>query len=218
MAVTSGFIKISRALQSNWLWDEKPYSKGQAWIDMLLRANWKDSKIQCSGTIINVERGQLLKSEVALAKEWGWSRGRVRRFINVLKTEQMIVQQTVQGISVFSICNFEKYQSDGTGNGTANGTGVGTGVGTHKKKGKKNKEIKNYISDLDKTFEDFRKTRKALNKPLTERAELLVRKKLNELYPGNEQTQIECLEQSIENGWLTVYELKTKKHTSGVIF
>ena len=32
----SGWIKVSRAIQEHWVWDEKPFSKGQAWIDLLL--------------------------------------------------------------------------------------------------------------------------------------------------------------------------------------
>lgn len=141
-----GFIKIDRKIQANWLWGEKPYSKGQAWIDMLLRANWADGRIKHNGEFVAVKRGQLYKSEVELAKTWGWSRGKVRRFVNVLVHERMVVQHTVQGISLFSICNFEKYQSDGTGNGTGVGTAHGTAHGTHNKNNKE--EVKNNTTNV----------------------------------------------------------------------
>ena len=39
-----GYIKIHRKIQECWLWQDK-FSKGQAWIDLLLRANHKDNKI-----------------------------------------------------------------------------------------------------------------------------------------------------------------------------
>ena len=39
-----GYITINRKLQKHWLWDDKPFSKGQAWIDMLMRARHTEEK------------------------------------------------------------------------------------------------------------------------------------------------------------------------------
>jgi len=40
-----GWIRVYRSIQEHWLWQEKPFSKGQAWLDLLLSANHQDSKI-----------------------------------------------------------------------------------------------------------------------------------------------------------------------------
>lgn len=54
---------------------------------------------------------------------------------------------------------------------------------------------------------DFKDSRKAKS-PMTDRAVVLLLNKLEELAPGDETTKIKILEQSIMNGWKSVYELK----------
>lgn len=73
---SKGWIKLHRKIQQNFLWDEKPFSKAQAWIDMLLIANHEDGKVY--------------RSQRWLAKRWGWSHTKVRRFLNKLEDEGMI--------------------------------------------------------------------------------------------------------------------------------
>ncbi len=75
-----GYIKLHRRLQENKLWLLDPFTRGQAWVDMLLLANYKEGWIRKRGILVTVNRGQLGWSEVALAKRWKWSRGKVRRF------------------------------------------------------------------------------------------------------------------------------------------
>lgn len=65
-------------------------------------------------------------SQLTMAKRWKWSRGKVRRFLNDLETEQMIVQQTGQHTTLVSICNYDKYQGGGTTGGTTESTANGT--------------------------------------------------------------------------------------------
>ena len=40
-----GWVSVHRQIQNHWLWTDKPFSKGQAWIDMLMLANHVDNKI-----------------------------------------------------------------------------------------------------------------------------------------------------------------------------
>ena len=40
----TGWIKTYRSILKHWIWEEKPFSKGQAWIDMLLLASHVNSK------------------------------------------------------------------------------------------------------------------------------------------------------------------------------
>ena len=37
----NGYIKLHRSLMDNPLWTEKPFSRGQAWVDLLMLANRK---------------------------------------------------------------------------------------------------------------------------------------------------------------------------------
>ena len=71
----------------------------------------------------------------------------------------------------------------------------------------------NYAGDkpeLLKALQDFEEHRKALRKPLTDKARQLLIKKLNKL-AGNTERKIELLETAIECGWLTVYPPKNNK-------
>ena len=108
----SNYIKLSRTLLQSPCWLSEPFSMGQAWVDLLLQANWKDKEIWLDTNPILIKRGQFVTSEVKLAKRWRWSRGKVRRFLNGLKTVQQVVQQTDRVKSIITICNYEKYQGN----------------------------------------------------------------------------------------------------------
>lgn len=64
---------------------------------------------------------------------------------------------------------------------------------------------------LRDTLADFINHRKALKRPLTENALNLIIKKLNKMANDND-TKIAILEQSIENGWIGIFELKGNKN------
>lgn len=62
--------------------------------------------------------------------------------------------------------------------------------------------------DLEPELQAFMEMRKALRKPLTPTALKLVIGKLTSWYPDDTQSQKACLNQSTENSWVTVYQLK----------
>lgn len=121
----AGWIKLHRDLADHWLWDEKPFSRGQAWIDLLLWARHKPGKASIEGTLFHLEVGQQARSVVTLSKHWGWERRRVQRFLNSLSADGMIVQQTNNRTSVITICNYREYQEDSRQSGSSNGTADG---------------------------------------------------------------------------------------------
>jgi hypothetical protein len=86
-----GWIKLHRTLQLHWLWNtEKPFDKRSAWIDLLLLANHEDGKTLFDNELVVVKRGEHITSEVKLAERWGWSRTKVRNFLNLLQKDGMI--------------------------------------------------------------------------------------------------------------------------------
>jgi len=112
-----GYIKLHRRLQENKLWLSDPFTRGQAWVDMLLLANYKEGWIRKRGILVTVNRGQLGWSEVALGKRWKWSRGKVRRFFRELKKSENIVHQKDNVTSLITIVNYGQYQGDDTPDG-----------------------------------------------------------------------------------------------------
>lgn len=137
----SGYIKLYRGITENAIWNKDPYSAGQAWIDLLLAANFKDKTVFIRGTALAVKRGQLAWSIVTMTKRWKWSRNKVIRFMKTLENEHMIEQESGHLTTITTICNYEKYQgfdtADETTDDTADGTPGDTAGGTQHKKGNK---------------------------------------------------------------------------------
>lgn len=63
-------------------------------------------------------------------------------------------------------------------------------------------------SPLEIAMDDFAKARKAMKKPLTDKARDLTMAELEKLAPGDEAMQIAILNQSIQRGWQGVFALK----------
>jgi len=142
-----GYIKLWRALQDLDLWEREKFTRGQAWVDLLLSANHKDGHVRISGQRIEVKRGESALSEVTLAKRWKWSRGKVRRFLAELESEmeQKIVQRKYNVTSLIEILNYEKYQGNGTADDTPDGHPIEHQTDT---RWNTNKNVKNiFLSD-----------------------------------------------------------------------
>jgi len=117
-----GYVRVWRKIQNNPLWLLEPFTKGQAWVDLIMLANHKAGNINIRGNIIEIKRGQLGWSEDKLGERWKWSRGKVKRYINYLKTIHQIEQQKSYVISLITILNYNLYQSDSTENDTSDST------------------------------------------------------------------------------------------------
>ena len=83
-----GWLILHRKLGDNPLWLDEPFTRGQAWVDLLMLANHSPGFIHVQGMKISLMRGDVGKSENTLAARWKWSRGKVRRFIEELISEK----------------------------------------------------------------------------------------------------------------------------------
>ena len=106
-----GFIKLQREILEHWLWTDKPFSKGQAWIDLLLLAQYKDNNVMVKGKLVKRNRGEVHKSIVSLADRWGWSRPKVKRFLELLEKEKMITLHVTANDTALTIEKYSKYQN-----------------------------------------------------------------------------------------------------------
>ena len=105
-----GWIKLYRQLQECPMWYSERFSKGQAWVDLLLLANHKDKKILFNGEMIVIKRGQYLTSMVKLAEKWKWNRKTVSSYLNVLEKDKMITKVSDNSKTLITIENYEIYQ------------------------------------------------------------------------------------------------------------
>ncbi|NHZ84872.1 MAG: hypothetical protein GWP19_03215 [Planctomycetia bacterium] len=117
-AIDKGWITIHRKLQNHWLWQEKPFSIGQAWIDILLECNHEENEISIKNNVFIVKRGESLNSLKTWAKRWGWNVSATRRFLKKLQKAKNIdtVSETVT--TRLTVCNYDIYQTRRNANET----------------------------------------------------------------------------------------------------
>lgn len=114
------FLPLNRKIMKHWLWDDKPFSKGQAWIDLLMLANYTDKKKPKNGEIITCKRGSVNLSMTQLSDRWGWDRRTVKRFLDLLENDNMVsVDSTTHGTTI-TIINYEVFNNPCTTNSTTN--------------------------------------------------------------------------------------------------
>lgn len=109
-----GWISIHRKLRECWLYDDKPYDRTHAWLDILLSANHQDKKILLGNQLITIEKGSFITSEVKLSDKWGWSRKKVRGFLEVLERDKMLAKKSTSKYTSLTIVNYGLYQNQGT--------------------------------------------------------------------------------------------------------
>lgn len=109
-----GYIAIHRSLFDHNIWLKEKFSKGQAWVDLLGMASYKETEITIGSKTIKLKAGEFITSQVKLAQRWGWDRKTVRKFLMDSKNECMLdskVDRNPQhGLIVISINNWNKFQ------------------------------------------------------------------------------------------------------------
>ena len=105
-----GYILLHRQVQDNWLWLSEPFTKSQAWIDLLLLASHSGNIFFIRGNKIELKTGEIGYSKEQLATRWKWSRKKVLTFLKMLEKEQQITQHKTPSIVIIRVDNYEKYQ------------------------------------------------------------------------------------------------------------
>jgi len=107
----TGYIKLYRDIEQNDIWNnDEPFDYRSAWIDLLLLASHKDHFIIKNGRAIESKRGQVNRSIKQLADKWGWSRDKVKRFLEMLKTMKMASTDKSTLGHTITIENYSKWQ------------------------------------------------------------------------------------------------------------
>jgi hypothetical protein len=107
----SGWLKIHRCITNHWLYTEnRVFSKYEAWLDILMTVNYLDAKVLIKGKLYHVKRGQSILSMESWAKRWNWDKSKVRRFMELLQNDAMIVLKTDNTTTHLTVCKYESYQ------------------------------------------------------------------------------------------------------------
>lgn len=154
-----GWIKLSRDITDHWLWQEKPFDRKSAWIDLILMANHKDATIFFNGGPMLVRRGQCVTSLEKLSERWGWSKKKTRSFLGTLKGEGMVLAEGHTKGTTLTIVKYDDYQGQGHTKGHAEGHAEGHTEGTQTRMYKNDKNNKNrarvQIEQHDYNFDEI---------------------------------------------------------------
>lgn len=106
----SGWISIHRKVDKHWLWEDKPFSKGQAWIDILMMVNHEDGKTLMGNGLVDVKRGSRITSIRKLCDRWGWSNTKVKSFLKLLEEDKMLIAISDTKKTTLTVVNYNDYQ------------------------------------------------------------------------------------------------------------
>lgn len=140
----NNWIKLNRSITDHWLWTSgETFSRGQAFIDLLLMAAYADHPVMSQGKKINLKRGSMVTSIRYLADRWRWSKDKTLHFLNDLEADGTIEKVSDTKRTVLTIVNYEKYQGYANTDRTQNGRKTDAdrtqnGQTKERKKGKRN--------------------------------------------------------------------------------
>lgn len=150
---------------------QEPYTKKQAYIDLFMIANFKDSIAHIKNwQTINVKRGEIIWWMERLGVRWMRSKMKVKRFLDMLESVAKIELQKISGRNYKIILKeyvwcYENDTVNDTTNSTTNDTTNDTTDVTHKnndnkeKKGKKGNSLEDYFESRNRISE-FSKCKK----------------------------------------------------------
>ena len=107
--MSRGFITLHRKMTES-AWYGKPEYVA-VWIHLLMRANHKDRDVMVGNQVIKLKRGQFVSGRKALSKEIGLTENKLRTILSCFKNAQQINQQSSSKYSVFTVLNYDEYQS-----------------------------------------------------------------------------------------------------------
>lgn len=108
--MAEGWVKLHRKLMDNDLWKEKPFSRGQAWVDLIMLASHKDKEFLFDSAYMSIHKGEIISSKRKLGARWGWSNSKVDKFLLELEKVKMLAVKSDTKKSTLKIVNYEQYQ------------------------------------------------------------------------------------------------------------
>lgn len=218
------FVKIDRKILEWEWWDD--FNTFRLFFYMLVSAYWKDGYYK--GELI--ERGSFPSSISKLASETGLTDNEIRNALKHLKSTGEITSKAHSKYSIFTIKNYNLYQSDNKQKcDEATSTDAIEMQSDNEQitnlpiikevKNIRSKEYKNNIGaktthyddpDLNSAFAEFLDMRKKIKKPIaTKQALTRMKNKIERLSGGDTRLAIKILNQSVDHCWSDVYELKS---------
>lgn len=108
----SRWFRVSADIFEHELFAQSEMSEREAFLWLVAKAAWKDTRHRIGANMVPVPRGSLFVTLRELCSAWGWkSDHKVRTFLDVLERERMIEKDAGAGKTRVTICNYDKYQN-----------------------------------------------------------------------------------------------------------
>lgn len=211
-----GWISLHRKITDHWVWEsDKPFDKRAAWIDILLMVNHKKRKVNLGNKLIEVGPGERITSERKLSERWGWSRTKVRNFLNLLEQDEMIEIKKDTKKTTLKVLNYSKYQGIKNQSETTEKDKKSNKL---KKSAKKDTSKKTAINSYDKSDysnseyqqKNHKKTKKKPQKNHAETQTIMNNNENNDNKNNNNNVQpkfeIKKIYNSLDNYWKTLFK------------
>lgn len=218
MGNLNGFVKLHRKM-IEWGWYSDCVVK-DVFIHILMVATFKPTKYLG----YDLKPGQAVIGRKKLAKELGFTEQQIRTALKKLESTGEISLFSTNRFTIATVENWEFYQGDSetdnqqiTNNQPTDNQQI-TNNQPHLKNVKKDKNVKNVKKDiyigvpdeLKTAFMEFAEMRKMIKKPITTvNTVTRILNRLNQFGHSTEE-KIAILNQSTDNCWQDVYQLKKK--------
>lgn len=147
-----GHFKVNRSIFKHNIWLSEPFSRGQAWIDLIgYMTAYKDSYFFVRGNRVDQPRGWACTSIKSMSERWKWSQKKVKKFLKFLEKEEQIKLDITRVITKIEVLNYEKYQVKEEQTAKQKAGQKKNRLPTIKESNKKEKESNN--SDLSNFFD-----------------------------------------------------------------
>jgi hypothetical protein len=104
------YYLLTRGWMENKALAGEKFCKRSAWAWLIERAAFRDTSASVGGVHVDLKRGQVAVSIRFLARAWGWGDKRVQRFLGVLRSVRMVTTEATTGVTVITLCNYDRYQ------------------------------------------------------------------------------------------------------------
>jgi len=104
----SGYVRLHRDLLAHPAFRNDAEALAFAWL--FARAAWKETRVRYKGHAVSLKRGQLAVSIRDMADALDRDKAWIERLFKRLRAETMIETVAEAGVSVITICNYDKYQ------------------------------------------------------------------------------------------------------------
>ena len=107
----SGWISLNRKILKHDIFKfSKQYSRFEAWLWLLFRANYVDSEACIGNEIYKLKRGDMIVSQLKMRLLFGWSNTRLSNFLKLLKKTGSIQYKTTNKMTIITIVKYDTYQ------------------------------------------------------------------------------------------------------------